>query len=256
MKVFTEEVALVTGAGSGIGRSVACLFAERGARVIVADLDDEGGEGTAAIIRERSGDAHFVKCDVSQADQVEAMAATAIDRFGRLDFAHNNAGGTTQFAPILETTEEDWDKSVAVHLKGVWLCMREEIRRMRPNGGSIVNTASIAGMMGMLGAGAYTASKHGVIGLTKVAAMECGAMQIRVNAVCPGGIRTPPVIAYEQDHQAASDVIKGWHALGRYGEPAEVAETVVWLCSSAASFMTGAAIPIDGGTLAGRTAGG
>jgi NAD(P)-dependent dehydrogenase (short-subunit alcohol dehydrogenase family) len=244
------KVALVTGAGSGIGRASALAFAREGAKVVVADVAvDRGGE-TVRLIEGDGGQATFIAADVSQAFAVEALIGRTIEAYGRLDCAHNNAGIEGATVAFHEYPEETWDQVLSINLKGVWLCMRAEIRRMLGQGsGAIVNTASVNGLVG--GAGpAYTASKHGIVGLTKTAALEYATRGIRINAVCPGAIRTPMldrVIAripgFEERFRAAEPV-------GRFGTPEEIAAAVVWLCAEAASFVTGVAMPVDGGWVA------
>ena len=254
---FEGKVALVTGGGSGIGRASALTFARDGAKIIVADVDVNGGEATVQMIKKDGGEAIFVRTDVTKATEVEALVNKAVETYGRLDYALNNAGvegnglSTTQYA------EEDWDRLININLKGVWLCMKYEIQQMlRQGSGAIVNTASIVGLVGLENSCAYTASKHGVVGLTKVAALEYAKQNIRVNAVCPGSIITPMVeriFARGTDVKAQADAKAqtiAWHPIGRQGKPEEVAETVVWLCSDAASFITGHAMPVDGGFIA------
>ena len=248
---FEGKVALVTGAASGIGRASALAFARERARVVVADVDAKGGEETAGRINEGGGEAVFVQADVSNAASVAAMVDAAVAAYGRLDCAHNNAGILGELGVLLhEYREEDWDRIMAVNLKGVWLCMKYEIPQMlSQGGGALVNTASVAGLVGSRFAAAYGASKHGVVGLTRTAALQYAQHGIRVNAVCPGLTRTtmaerifsaPEIMA----HRTASQPV------GRVGTPEEVAESVVWLCSDAASFVTGHAMAVDGGYVA------
>lgn len=253
------KVALVTGGGSGIGRATALAFAREGARVVLADIMVEAGEATVRMIQERSGEALFCKADVSQAAEVQALVQTAVDTYGRLDCAHNNAGveglrGVAP-APTADVTEENWDYTINVNLKGVWLCMKYEIPQMlTQGGGAIVNTASIVGLVGGPTIAAYVASKHGVVGLTKTAALEYAPAGLRINAVCPGFIRTPMVERFveqaSRENPRLIEQVTALHPLGRLGTPEEVAEVVVWLCSDAASFVTGHTMTVDGGYVA------
>ena len=245
------KVALVTGASSGIGRASALAFARAGARVVVADVTVEGGQETVQLIKNAGGEASFVKADVARASEVEALVRHAVAAYGRLDCAHNNAGVEGQAAFTADDTEANWDRVLAVNLKGVWLCLKYEIRQMlTQGGGAIVNTASGAGLIGIRGGGAYVASKHGVVGLTKTAALEYAKSGIRVNAVCPGVIQTPMVERLTRQHPRAAEMMAAAHPLGRTGKPEEIAEAVVWLCSDAASFVTGHAMAVDGGYVA------
>src|SRR5713101_5871674 len=241
------KVALVTGAGSGIGRASALAFSREGAKVIVADVVVEGGEETVSMIKKTGGEALFVRADVSKATEVATLISTAVATYGRLDCAHNNAGIEGAAATTVECTEESWDHIITINLKGVWLCMKYEIPQMLKQGaGAIVNTSSGAGLIGLPRSGAYVASKHGVVGLTKTAALEYAKAGIRVNAVCPGVIDTPMV-------QRIPELIEAFTAaepIGRLGKPEEIAEAVVWLCSDAASFVTGHAMAVDGGYVA------
>jgi len=249
--VLKGKVVLVTGGASGIGRATALVFARERARIVVADLVSEGGEDTARLIKETGTDAIFVKCDVSKAADVEVMVKKAVDTYGRLDCAFNNAG----FGVIKSTvdcTEEEWDHVISVNLKGVWLCMKYEIIQMLKQGsGVIVNTSSVLGLIGTKDYAPYIASKHGVVGLTKAAALDYAQDGIRVNAVCPGSVLTPmfePILADPQ----LKDSIEKMHPLGRFAKPEEIAEAVLWLCSDAASFVTGVAFPVDGGVVVGK----
>lgn len=245
------SVALVTGAASGIGRATAEAFAREGARVVVSDVAAGAGEAVAAAIRERGGQAVFAACDVSRPERVEALVARTVEAFGRIDFAFNNAGVEGETAPTAECTEANWDRVMGINLKGVWLCMREEIPRMlAQGGGAIVNCSSVAGLVGFPGIAAYAASKHGLIGLTRTAALEYAARGIRVNAVCPGVIRTPMVERFTGGEAEAQAQLVASEPIGRMGTPEEVAAAVVWLCSDAASFVTGHAMVVDGGFVA------
>ncbi len=242
------KVALVTGAAMGIGRSSAEIFAREGAAVVVADIDEDGGRETVELIAGSGGQAAFVRADVSVKAEVEAMVQFAVDTFGGLDCAHNNAGIAARMAPLADYSDDVWDRTLAVMLTGVYLCMKAEIPRMlERSGGAIVNTASGVGLVAYPNQAAYTASKHGVIGLTKVAALDYGARGIRVNAICPGTARTPMVDAAIR-HDASIDAqLKALHPIGRIGEAAEIGEAAVWLCTPAASFVLGVALPVDGG---------
>ena len=245
------KVALVTGAGSGIGRASALTFAREGAKVVVADVVVEGGEETVGMVKTAGGEALFVKADVSQAAEVEALINKTLATYGRLDCAHNNAGIEGAVATTAECTEENWDRIIAINLKGVWLCMKYEIPQMLKQGsGAIVNTASGAGLVGIPRAGAYVASKHGVVGLTKTAALEYAKAGIRVNAVCPGVIDTPMVQRITSRGPHLVERMAAGEPVGRLGKPQEIAEAVVWLCSEAASFVTGHAMAVDGGYIA------
>jgi NAD(P)-dependent dehydrogenase (short-subunit alcohol dehydrogenase family) len=242
------KVALVTGASSGIGRATALAFAREGAKVVVADVTVEGGEETVAQVKKAGGEAIFIKTDVSKAVEVEALVAKAVATYGRLDCAHNNAGIAGNAKTIVDDTEDNWDRILAINLKGVWLCMKYEIAHMlKQGGGAIVNTASGAGLIGVRRGGAYVASKHGVVGLTKTAALEYAKAGIRVNCVCPGPIDTPMLQGIGGSNQVVIERMVAAQPGGRLGKPAEIAEAAVWLCSDAASFITGLPMPVDGG---------
>ncbi len=242
------KVALVTGGGSGIGRASSLLFACEGAKVVVADVATDGGEETVEMIRKSGGEATFIKTDVSQSSQVELLIARTIDIYERLDCAHNNAGLLLPEPLTHELTEEHWDRVMSVNLKGVWLCMKYEIPHMLKLGsGAIVNTASVGGLIGTRHLAAYTTSKHGVIGVTKSAALEYAKMGIRINAVCPATIVTPPVERDIRANPKNHDRFVSSQPIGRLGQPKEVAEAVLWLCSDAASFVTGSCLTVDGG---------
>ncbi len=248
---FVGKVALVTGAGSGIGRASAQKFAQEGAKVIVADIVEEGGNETVRLIREAGGETTFVKTDVSQAKEVEALISRTVEAYGRLDCAHNNAGIEGSSAPIAELSEADFDRVISINLKGVWLCMKYEIIQMlkQGGGGAIVNTSSVAGLVGFSGITPYTATKHGVAGLTKAVALEYATSGIRVNAVCPGVIDTPMISRFASDPQVLAQLL-AQEPVNRLGTPQEVANAVAWLCSDEASFMTGIPMPVDGGFVA------
>jgi NAD(P)-dependent dehydrogenase (short-subunit alcohol dehydrogenase family) len=242
------KVALVTGGSSGIGRATALAFAREGAKVVIADVAIEGCHDTATQIREAGGDALCVETDVSKADQVKALIDEIVETYGRLDYAFNNAGIEGEQAPTADCAEENWDRVIGINLRGVWLCMKHEIPQMlKQGGGAIVNMSSVAGLVGFPNIPAYTASKHGVLGLTKTAALEYAKQGIRVNAVCPGVIRTAMVERFVGGDPEAEAQLTASEPIGRMGTPEEVAEAVVWLCSDAASFVTGHPMVVDGG---------
>ncbi|MDI6900906.1 MAG: SDR family oxidoreductase [Anaerosomatales bacterium] len=251
MADLTGKVALVTGAASGIGRESALAFARAGAKVVVSDVMVEGGEETVAMIRDGGGDAIFVQCDVSREDDVKALVARTVEAYGRLDCAHNNAGIEGMAGPCVECTEENWDRTLGINLKGVWWCAKYEIPEMlKVGGGAIVNTASVAGLVGFAGIPAYTASKHGVVGLTKAIALDYATQNIRCNAVCPGVIHTPMIERFTGGDPEALKGMEAMEPVGRLGKPSEIADAVVYLCSDEASFITGAALPVDGAFVA------
>lgn len=251
MKGLDGKVALVTGGSSGIGRAAAIVFAREGAKVIIGDVEQKGGDKTVKLIIEDGGEAVFIKTDVSKADQVQALIAKITKAYGRLDFAFNNAGVEQVLSTLPECTEEEWNRVISINLKGIWLCMKYEIPVMLNQGtGAIVNTSSVGGLTGGVLNSVYSAAKHGVIGLTKSAALEYSAAGIRVNAVCPGMTRTPFVDALTGGNKEIESTIVGMHPIGRMAEPSEIAEAVVWLCSDDASFVTGHALSVDGGWVA------
>jgi NAD(P)-dependent dehydrogenase (short-subunit alcohol dehydrogenase family) len=249
MAKLEGRVALVTGGGSGIGRATALAFAREGAKVAIADVNVAGSEETVHLIRERGGEALFVRTDVTEAVEVEALINDVGKTYGRLDCAFNNAGTVGKPSSTAQCTEEDWDWVISVNLKGVFLCLKYEIAYMLQQGhGAIVNAASVAGLVGVKNNVAYVASKHGVVGLTKASALECAQAGIRVNAVCPGFIRTP-ILNLDGAPEGESRYVS-IEPMGRLGRPEEVAEAVVWLCSDAASFVTGHTMSVDGGMAA------
>lgn len=251
MPVWNEQVALVTGASSGIGRATALAFAGEGARVVVADLLGTEGEETVKLIQDRGGEAVFVKTDVSSPAEVANLVDRAIASYGRLDIAFNNAGVEGELATTAECSEDNWDRTLSINLKGVWLCMKHELPRMlERKRGSIVNCSSVAGLAGVARLPAYVASKHGIIGLTRAAALEYAREGIRINAVCPGVIRTAMVDRLIKAHPEMESQLIAGEPMGRSGTPEEIAAAVVWLCSDSASFVTGHALAVDGGWVA------
>ncbi|MBP1685873.1 MAG: family oxidoreductase [Deltaproteobacteria bacterium] len=246
---FAGKVALVTGAGSGIGRATAVTFAAAGARVIIADVNVAGGEETLGTIRASGGDAMFVPTDVSEANAVVALIERTVGTYGRLDCAFNNAGINLELVPTEEWDEAVFERTWSVNTKGMMLCMKYEIRQMlKQGGGAIVNTASVEGLKSIPGDPGYGSSKHAVIGLTRVAALQYAKRGIRINAVCPGAVRTAltkPAIAIMGEEGLA-----GFHPIGRIAEPEEIAAAVLWLCSDGASFVVGHPLSVDGGLAA------
>jgi NAD(P)-dependent dehydrogenase (short-subunit alcohol dehydrogenase family) len=245
---FAGKVAFVTGAANGIGRAAALAFAREGASVVAADVSEQGNQDTARTIEEAGGRALAVRCDVSRAEDVKAALDRAVETFGRLDFAFNNAGVEQPITAAADLREEDWDRIVDINLRGVFLCMRHEIPLMlEQGGGAIVNTSSGAGVKGFAGQGAYCAAKHGVVGLTRAAALDYAKANIRVNAVCPGIIETPMMDRFSGGTPEGRERVIAQEPVGRMGKPEEIASAVLWLCSDAAAFMVGHAMVMDGG---------
>ncbi|MGJ8533499.1 MAG: glucose 1-dehydrogenase [Alphaproteobacteria bacterium] len=255
MGIVSGKTALVTGAGAGIGRATARKFSTEGARVVVSDIDSTGGIETVRLIHADGGKAIFIQADCSKPEDVKALIEGVVEEYESLDCVCNNAGIEGKIAPFAEQTIENYDAVMNVNARGVFLCLRAEIREMLTSGGgAIVNLASIAGLIGFPGIAPYTASKHAVNGLTKNAALEYGKDGIRVNSICPGGIDTRMLDSLAEQtsggQQSSQQMMAPLHPLGRIGTPEEVAELIVWLCSDRAAFVTGANIPIDGGYVA------
>lgn len=250
--ILDGKVALITGAGSGIGQATSRIFAREGAKLVLADVVEEGGNQTLKMVQDLGANAIFVKCDVSKGSDVDAMVAKAVATYGRLDCAYNNAGIEGEGGNTHECTEENWARVISINLTGVWLCMKAEIAQMlrQGGGGAVVNTSSGAGLAGIRGMPAYVAAKHGVAGLTRAAALEYGRQGIRVNAVCPGPIRTPMMARGLKRRPDLEERYARSEPLKRLGEPEEIGEAVAWLCSDRASYVTGLPMPVDGGFMA------
>jgi NAD(P)-dependent dehydrogenase (short-subunit alcohol dehydrogenase family) len=245
---FAGKVAFVTGAASGIGRAAALAFAQAGASVVLADLSEAGNQETARLVEQQGGRALAVMCNVTRTEDVNAALERAIETFGRLDFAFNNAGAEQPITATADLTEEEWDRIVAVNLRSVFLCMKHEIPLMlKQGGGAIVNTSSGAGVKGFKGQAAYAAAKHGVVGLTKSAALDYAPQNIRINAVCPGIISTPMMDRFTVGTAEGRERVISQEPIGRMGQPEEIANAVLWLCSDAAAFVVGHAMVVDGG---------
>jgi NAD(P)-dependent dehydrogenase (short-subunit alcohol dehydrogenase family) len=247
---FEGKVALVTGAGSGLGRATAIAFAEGGARVLVADVDDRAGRETIDLVSEAGSEALFVETDVTNPEAVVAMVAAAVAAFGSLDFAVNNAGTTGKGGLTADYDIDDWHRTITLNLDSVFYCLRSEIPVMlSQGGGAIVNVASGAGLVGFAGLPAYVASKHGVVGLTRASALEYAAQGIRINCVCPGSTRTPMLEGFMGGDEKIEKMMRNAVPMRRLGRPEEIAAGIVWLCSDAASFVVGHALAVDGGSV-------
>lgn len=245
---MTGKVAVITGGASGIGRATALAFARHGTKVIIGDVDLGGAKDTVASIKDKGGDADCLQVDVTKSTDVKAMVARAVAQYGGLDFAFNNAGLVGPTVGVVDTSEEDWAHVVATNLTGMWLCMKYEIPEMLKRGkGAIVNNGSVTGLIGAPGAVANVSSKHGVTGLTKSAALQYATQGIRVNAVAPGNVRTPTLARLIASHPAAETTLLSVVPQGRWCEPEEIADAVIFLCSDAASHITGHVMPVDGG---------
>ena len=250
-RLVEGKTAFVTGAGSGIGRGSAMVFAREGAKVLVADVNEAFGRETVELIRAAGGTAEFIRCDVSSDDEVGAAVKRVVELWGRLDCAHNNAGITTMGGPLHEISLEDWHRTLAVNLSGVFYGMRHEIPQMlKQGGGAIVNTSSGAGVVAAKGLAHYAATKHGILGLTKTAAQEQARSGVRINAICPGVVETPTLLAYMERGPEIAKMIQNSTARGVMGRPEEIGEAVVWLCSDRASYVNGETMLVDGGTVA------
>jgi len=245
---FAGKVAFVTGAANGIGRATALAFAREGASVVATDISEQGVQETARLVVGAGGRALAVRCDVSRAEDVKATLDEAVEAFGRLDVAFNNAGVEQPIKPAADLTEEAWDRIIGIDLRGVFLCMKHEIPLMlRHGGGAIVNTSSGAGVKGIAGQAAYCAAKFGVVGLTKAAALDYAKAGIRVNAVCPGIIETPMMDRFSGGTPEGRERVIAQEPVGRMGTPEEIAAAVLWLCSDTAAFVVGHAMVVDGG---------
>lgn len=248
---FNGKVALVTGASSGIGRAIAIQFADRGAKVVVADWNEDLGLQTAQMIQKSGGEAFFQKCDVSNAGEVKKLIDNSVAKYGQLNMACNNAGIEGRQGFTADCTEENWDKVLNVNLKGVWLCMKYEIPEMlKHKGGAIVNISSIAGLVGFSGLPAYVASKHGIVGLTKTAALEYANQNIRINAICPGPIMTPMLERLMNKTPGMKEQLTSSVPERRIGSPEDIANSVLFLCSEPSAYITGHCLPVDGGWVA------
>ena len=249
-KDLKGKIAVVTGAGSGIGEAAALLYAAHGAKVVVSDINERKGNEVVEKIKKNSGEAIFIKTDVSDAVQCKGLVDETVRQFGHVDICFNNAGISGESNPVGDMSLEGWNKMIATNLSSVFYCMKYQITQMmKQGGGAIVNNSSILGSVGFAGAAAYVAAKHGVIGLTETSAIEYSKNGIRINAIGPGFINTP-LLSDAGIDEAGKKALIHLHPIGRLGEPNEVAELVIWLSSDKASFVTGSYYPIDGGYLA------
>jgi len=245
---FNGKIVLVTGAASGIGRAIALAFGRAGASVVVADVSIEGGHATAAMIVENGGKALFVQCNVTRAAEVEALVEKTINYYGRLDYAVNNAAVEEERQPLADADDEQFDRIMNVNVKGVWLCMKHQLRQMlKQGGGAIVNMADVYGLVGSPNHAIYGASKHAVVGLTKSAAIEYGREGIRINALCPASVKTPMLARALERDPASEKKLKAAHPMGRIAEANEIAQAALWLCSDMASYVNGHEMVVDGG---------
>lgn len=247
--ILADKVIIITGGSTGIGHATALRCAEEGASLVIADVNKVKGQELADQLTKSHRRTLFVATDVSKADQVQAMVATTVKEFGRLDAAFNNAGIEGAFSNTVKITEDEFERTLAINLKGVWLSMKYEIEQMlnQEGAGAVVNTASVAGLIGTRGGAAYCASKHGVVGLTKCAALDYARKKIRVNAVCPGVVQTEMLDRIMGSKGLSPESFRVQEPMERFGVPREIADAVVWLLSDQASFVTGIAMPIDGG---------
>jgi NAD(P)-dependent dehydrogenase (short-subunit alcohol dehydrogenase family) len=244
-----DKVIIVTGGSAGIGRAIALRFAKENAKIVVADISDNAGQETVKLIEEAGGTGHFIHCDVGQPKQVESLIRETVDKFGRLDYGINNAGIEGEQAPTAQTTLENFDKVIQINLRGTWLCMKYELQYMleQESECAIVNISSIAGKIGFPYISAYDASKHGVLGLTKTAALEYAEQNIRVNAVCPGVIETDMIERFTGGDESVRKQLTDPDPMKRMGQPEEIADAAYWLCSNQSSYVTGHALVVDGG---------
>src|SRR5699024_3726382 len=250
-RLMEGKVGIITAAGSGIGRASAVAFAEEGAKVVVSDVSEETGEETVRLVKEAGGEATFIKCNVADEAEVESLIDMTMKTYGRLDWAHNNAGVGAPTAPVTETKTEDWRQAMDINLDGMFYCLKHEIRAMAKSGkGAIVNTASTGGLAGTPGLAAYTSSKWGVNGLTKTVALECGKKGIRVNSICPGMTRTASVENWSEEASEQAKAYEQSIPIGRMGTPEDQANAAVWLCSNKSAYVTGVNLPVDGGITA------